>query len=179
MSEETGGAQKSHFMLILLSLIHFLPHATKFKYLGILFKSDGSSARMQITHTNPPEKPATDGNRMTETIDTSSFCSVTDIRRELWTQHLLIQVVQGSVRLPPGCLLSEVSRHAQLDPKLNFLEGLYIPSGLVCYLGIPQEWLENIGGEKEVLNTLLSLLGRKWTDHSHVLTRKTLFKIKF
>lgn len=90
MSEETGGAQKSHFMLILLSLIHFLPHATKFKYLGILFKSDGSSARMQITHTNPPEKPATDGNRMTETIDTSSFCSVTDIRRELWTQHLLI-----------------------------------------------------------------------------------------
>lgn len=106
MSEETGGAQKCHFMLILLSLIHFLPHATKFKYLGILFKSDGSSARKQITHTNPP---------------------VTDIRRELWTQHLLIQVVQGSVRLPPGCLLSEVFQACPAGPQVKLSGGVIHP----------------------------------------------------
>lgn len=127
MSEETGGAQKCHFMLILLSLIHFLPHAIKFKYLGILFKSDGSSARKQITHTNPPEKTATDGNQMTETIDTNSFCSVTDIRRELWTQHLLIQVVQGSVRLPPGCLLSEVFQACPAGPQVKLSGGVIHP----------------------------------------------------
>ena len=99
-----------------------------------------------------------------------------DIRRELGVEPLLVRIETGQlrwfghqIRMPPGRLPLEVfqarptgKRHRG-RPRTRWRD--YISRLAWEHLGVPQEELENVAGERDVWNTLLGLAEENgWMD---------------
>ncbi|TWW59137.1 hypothetical protein D4764_06G0006670 [Takifugu flavidus] len=161
-----------------------LPQVEEFKYLGVLFTSEGrmeqevdrrigaASAVMQTLHRSVVVKRLTCRSSFLPSPMVMSFgdrVRSSAIRKELGVEPLLLRVERSQMRwlghlgrMPPGRLPGEVSRACPSGrrppgrPRTHWRD--YVSRLAWERLGIPPDELEEVAGEREVWASLLRLL---------------------